>query len=195
MALKCSFEGCTFRAETPQGLGRHQRWHVDSGQAEYVPSENGGIKTLRKLDVPRSPDFKRYGQKKNKGKSNLACPLKGCGYIAPNATGLGAHTRGHVHRGEAKLEGDVLVPTGLPLRPTRKYKKSLVRKQHLPLAITGAEVPLAAVEVHSCTATRAVNRLADAMVLMNVSTLLEEHDPSEIMQVLAMVPRLRERAR
>jgi hypothetical protein len=196
--FQCSFPGCKFESTTAQGVGLHQRYHVDAGEAEYA-SNAPGMKTLRKLDTPVTPNAHPNQKRKyTKRQGEMNCPL-GCGYTAPNGVGLASHLRGHVARGEAEIKDGKHVATGKAFEITAKMKMLAKRRQETAIVrvesqpdgfdiskLTQADLDSIRQQLGTQPMT-ATDRLKDATVLTTVAEMLNDVPADQMLFMLSQM--------
>lgn len=165
------------------------------------------------------------------------CSLQGCSYATDSGTGLAAHQRAHLIRGEARTGENGLEPTGVPIITEQYARKQrmeaiargeivaeITQQQRTPTqpkqpktrALAKAEPPAQVVisepsaidlskytpqqiaqlqeqlngHPHSCTQSRAVDRMKEAIVLTSVAEMLDDVPADQVLMMLSQMRRM-----
>lgn len=169
--IKCELYGCDYVWTTGTGYAAHRRSHILRGEANLV---DNNLVRVYEVPIAKTPYARRMRMdaiRRGEIKAQLSMPSS-------------AQRKRVVPTGRTETHA-IQIPTAQPTIDISKLDANQLAALRQQLGMANGEY----VEGHSCSTTRAMDRMKQAIVLINVAEMLED-TPAD--QLLLMMSRLRD---
>lgn len=199
---------CGQNMVNPQGLGRHESWHVLKGEAKYTgPKRSGQQRPIEILNPPQPPIQPiRSFKIPHKPYDGTPCEICGKADFADQFC-YDMHRNHHPRRGEATWVNGVsrgpnkrLVPTKLGRDRFSSWldaKNQEPKEQHVLALPNGQQITLTPEQAihfqeqqvgpHECADSRLVKTLRTSLMFLEVAAQIQDMDPESVLRFLAAV--------